>query len=97
MTTITAETRDAWQRLANDVAPQRPSVGKRVRVTSGKHAGKDGLVTWHGRDNFANNYYQSDAQLHLRDMCGRDGFRVRVDTGSETFFVGADKVEVITH
>ena len=94
MTIYTSENRDAWQRLFDDVAKQRPSVGKHVRVTSGKHSGKVGIVTWHGRDKFADDYYKSDAQLALRDACGRDGFRVRIQTSTESIFVSADKVSV---
>lgn len=96
MALITSENRDAWQTLANDLSAQFPSVGKRVRVISGrKHLGKVGIVRWHGPDKFADNRYKSDAQLMLRDLRGRDGFRVRVESDGEFFFIGADKVEVI--
>ena len=96
MSAINSDTREAWQQLANDLSPQRPSVGKRVRVVEGrKYLGDEGQVTWHGVDRFADTRYLSDAQLHLRDMEGRRGFRVRIDTGSDSFFVSADKVEVI--
>ena len=40
-------------------------------------------------------YYRTPAQLDLRDLRGRDGFRIRVESDGESFFVGADQVEVI--
>jgi hypothetical protein len=93
---ITAENQSAWQKLADDLGPQRPSIGKRVQVTSGKHKGKEGTVSWHGVNKFSAAWqYCSDAQAYLREMAGRYGYRVKVDTGSETFFVDADKVEVL--
>lgn len=95
MALITSENRNAWQGLADDCAKTRPSKGKRVRVTSGKHKGKEGIVTWHGRDQFADNRYQTDAQLMLRDFMGTWGFRCRISTASESFFVKAEKVEII--
>ena len=90
--------REAWQNLANDLAPQRPSVGKSVRVTEGrKHLGKVGKVTWHGVNKFDDLWrYQSEAQMHYRDMAGRDGYRVGIETpDGKSFFINADKVEVI--
>jgi len=95
MALITSENRGAWQGLADDCAKTRPSKGKRVRVTSGKHKGKEGIVTWHGRDQFADTRYQTDAQLMLRDFMGTWGFRCRISTASESFFVKAEKVEII--
>lgn len=96
MPAINSDTRGAWQDLANQTATNRPSKGKQVRVTEGRHAGKIGIVTWHGASRYRETRYCSDAQLHLRDMVGREGFRcgVRTDSG-ETFFVDADKVDVI--
>lgn len=97
MALITAENRDSWQTLANGCAAQRPSVGKRVRVVSGrKHLGKEGTVKWHGVNRFYDNSYRTDAQLTLAEMRGREGYRVRVVTDSgEAFFIDAEKIEVI--
>ena len=96
MALITSENRDARQQLADDMSAQFPGVGKRVRVTAGrKHLGRVGIVRWHGPDKFANTYYKSDAQLMLRDLRGRDGFRIRVESDGEFFFIAADKVEVV--
>lgn len=93
---ITAENRSGWQSLADSAAAQRPGVGKTVTVVSGKHAGKTGKVFWHGRDKFERNYYQSDAQLLLRQINGRNGFRVGILTDSgERFFVKGDNVTVL--
>lgn len=89
---------DALQGLINSVAINRPSVGKRVRIVSGrKHLGTEGLVAWHGLDKFSTAFrYASDAQALLRDAQGTWGFRVRIiaDSG-ESFFVSADKVEIV--
>jgi hypothetical protein len=93
---LTSISREQWQRLADDLSAQRPSVGKRVRVSSGKKfLGRVGIVRWHGPDKYARDYYRTPAQLDLRDLRGRDGFRIRVESDGESFFVGADQVEVI--
>jgi len=86
---------ESWKNLIDKTEPDRPSVGKRVRITSGKHVGKEGIVTWHGVNKFSNSWrYCTDAQVHLRTLIGREGFRIRVNTGDEVFFVDADKVIV---
>lgn len=58
-----------------------------------------GTVTWHGRDawNGSAVRYSSPAQLTLREMMGRIGYRVRVrpDDGSQDFFCPADNCEVL--
>jgi hypothetical protein len=42
---LTSISREQWQRLADDLSAQRPSVGKRVRVSSGKKfLGRVGIV-----------------------------------------------------
>jgi len=97
MAIITSENRDAWQDLANKLAPQFPSVGKRVCVVSGRnHLNVEGIVFWHGRDKFASTQFKTSAQLMLRDMEGRRGFRIGIKTNDgEKFFVSADCVEVL--
>lgn len=97
MALITSENRTAWQNLANDLSGQFPGRGKTVRVVSGKkHINKTGVVFWHGPDKFANTRYKSDAQLMLRDLSGREGFRIGVETqDGEKFFIAAERVEVI--
>ena len=92
---LTSISSEQWQRLVDDLSAQRPSVGKRVRVSSGKFLGRVGIVRWHGPDKYARDYYRTPAQLDLRDLRGRDGFRIRVESDGESFFVGADQVEVI--
>jgi len=92
------EFREAWQAQIKKLEPNRPSVGKRVRVVEGrKHLGKEGEVFWHGIDKYdSNRYYKTAAQQMMSEAMGRMGYRVgiRTDEG-ETFFTGADKVEVI--
>ena len=45
LTSISNISREQWQRLADDLSAQRPSVGKRVRVSSGKFRGRVGIVS----------------------------------------------------
>jgi hypothetical protein len=98
MPAMNPDTRTAWQAIANDLSNQRPSVGKRVKVTGGrKHTGKTGTVSRHQPSRFVNaTRYASDAQAHMREMAGRFGYVVMVspDDGA-AFWIDADKVEVI--
>ena len=96
MTTFTADNKEMWKKFVKENEPQRPSVSKRVIVIQGrKHKNKEGLVFWHGRDKYSNNQYGSAASDALRDIIGRDGWRVGIETyEGERFFVNADYVEV---
>ena len=102
MSVITSENRQAWQDLADDLSVNRPSIGKIVQVIKGKHAGKVGRVVWHGRDKFSTAYhYCNEAQSHMRDMEGKAGWRVAIQTivdldyaKSEKIFVSAENVEI---
>lgn len=98
MSAITSENASGWQKLADSVEPNRPTVGRRVRVTEGrKWLGSEGVVTVHWRDSGSSAWrYGGDANLHLRDMAGRYGFRVKVRRGDGVeFWCDADKVEVL--
>jgi adenosine deaminase len=98
MAAINAENASAWQAMADQLSEQRPSVGRHVRVTAGKHQGKVGTVIRHQPSQYINAFrYASDAQAHLREMAGRFGFVCRVQAAAtpEQFWVDADKVEVI--
>ena len=97
MTTFTADNAQMWRDLFESVQARRPSVGKTVRVVSGKkHIGKSGQVIWHGEDKFYSTRYRADAQESMREAMGLHGFRVGIKTADgEKFFVGADKVEII--
>lgn len=100
MSAINAETRDAWQALADMLGPQRPVPGRRVCVRGGrKHKGKSGTVVRHMPSRYRSDRYMSEASLHMRDMRdmrGKDGFVVLVesDDGGERFWVNAEHVEV---
>ena len=99
MSAINAETRDAWQSIADELSKQRPWPGRRVRVTGGrKHAGKEGTVLRHQVSKYNDVFrYASEAQAHMREMAGRSGFVVLVqpDNDSKPFWVDADKVDVL--
>ena len=95
MSTFTSDNARGWQILADEARANRPSVGKTVRVTEGKHAGKVGEVKWHGVNKYYPIHHKSDASLALMQINGRTGYRVRVDTGIESIWVDADKVDVI--
>ena len=91
MATFTAENRAAWQKIADSASAQRPSVGKTVEIVGGrKYKGQVGVVVWHGVDKYSSTQYLSDARLALREINGREGYRVAVKTATETFFVPAD-------
>ena len=94
--TINSENKGSWQALANTVSANRPSVGRTVVVTRGKHTGATGVVVWHGLDKFSDAFrYGSDSSHALREMNGTFGYRVKVQPEEgDGFFVRADYVEV---
>lgn len=98
MAAITSENASAWQQLANDLAPQRPSVGKWVRVIGGrKQKGRWGRVTRHQRTKFGSpTRYCTEASLHMQDMMGTHGFCVQVQPydGDKPFWVNAEYVRI---
>lgn len=98
MSVINADTQAFWQDMANQLGANRPYVGRRIVVTSGKHKGKEGFVTRHMKDRYGRDVfrYGGEANLHLREMEGRRGFVVMVDTGTERFWVKADKVDCLS-
>ncbi len=80
-----------------EIEANRPSVGKTVKVVSGrKHLGAVGVVVWHGIDKYAPPLADSYEQAFLAERVGRLGYRIKVqsETG-EAFFVSADYAEVI--
>ncbi len=98
MSCINSDTVDFWRQLANDLSAQRPSYGKRVRVTVGrKHIGKEGTVERHQVSRYGSAFrYGGEANLHMREMAGRDGFVCLVrDDGGVAFWVPAENVEVL--
>lgn len=96
MSCINADTRSAWQAMADEASKTRPHPGRRVRIIGGrKHKGKVGTVVRHQVSQYGNAYrYGNDASHHLRDMRGRYGWTclVRTDLG-EQFWVDADHTE----
>lgn len=82
---------------SDDANAQRPDPGKLVRVDAGKRKGAEGIVIRHIQDRFGDKWrYGSDMQQMLRDVRGRYGFRVQVQTDTHgTFWVDAENVTVL--
>lgn len=73
-------------------ANDKPAVGRLVTVERGKHKGKTGIVTWHGKDGYSDAFrYCNGYQAAMREARGRHGYRVQIlaNTG-ETFFTKAE-------
>lgn len=87
---------EAFCDVLRDVGKSRPQVGDHAIVTDGrKHLGKAGTIMWHGPDRFAGRQYGDSYSMHLQDVMGTSRFRVRIQTAEgETFFVGADKIDI---
>jgi hypothetical protein len=97
MAVINSENAASWQTLANEASAQRPDVGTRVRVTSGKHKDAEGTVLRHQRSKYGNAFrYGSEGNLQLREIMGRRGFvaLVRLDSGASAW-IDAEKLFVI--
>lgn len=96
MPAINSETAEAWRQIAADTSAQRPSYGKRVTVTKGKHKGKSGVVMQHKVSRYGSAYrYGSDASHCTLDMIGRDGWCVQIQLDGDRydrFWTGADNV-----
>lgn len=102
MSAINADTAEGWRKIAAQLEAQRPSAGKTVRVVGGrKHKGKIGTVQVHKLSRYSDAYrYASEAQAHMRDMRGRDGWVCRVlvlgaGSYSEAVWIDARHLEVI--
>lgn len=90
---------NGMKQVAENTADQRPSKGKRVRITKGrKHQNKEGIVFWHGWDKYNNpTRYMDNAQIVMAEILGRHGFRIGVETDDgERFFCPADSALVLS-
>lgn len=98
MPTFTAENREAWQSLINDVGSDAPRPGRHVTIEGGrKHKGRSGIVLRHQTDQYWTGHrYESAAQATLRQAMGRHGYIILVepDEGGEPFWVKADYAKV---
>lgn len=76
MSALNEDTRAGWQILADIVSRQRPNSGRRAHVFRGRNlVGRWVAILRHERDRFSDAFrYGGDANLHLREMSGRDGF-----------------------
>ncbi len=92
--TMNSDTREIWQGIADTLSKDRPYVGRIVTVDRGKHAGKTGIVRRHQEDRFVNAFrYCDGAQAQMRQMAGRWGFCVQIETEDrEMFWTKADNV-----
>lgn len=90
---LSNDQRDLMMGLYREVARSAPTVGRLVAILRGKHAGKRGVVVWHGADRFshAGRYDQNCLQQGMRVAEGRFGFRIGVLTvDGERFFTSAE-------
>lgn len=89
---ITAENAPAFQSLFNDVGRDKPRIGNTVRVQSGKHKGKIGVVLRHMVSRYKNPFrYGSDASHAMTEARGRFGYVVLVRPyEGDSFWVDAD-------
>jgi hypothetical protein len=99
MSAINGDTVEAWREIAKDLSAQRPYPGRRVEIVGGrKHKGRVGVVLIHCRDQYSSAFrYGGEANLHMREMAGRDGFVVkcRDEMTNEIFWCKADYTKVL--
>jgi hypothetical protein len=92
---ITFENREVWQGLFNEVAKDKPAVGRMVRVNRGKHTGRIGTVRKHIRSRFVDPFrYGDSAQHHMTQARGRYGYAILVANEDGEFWTNADNVMV---
>lgn len=95
MTVITRENAPVLQSLFNSVAVDKPRVGCTVRVTSGKHKGKIGVVEKHILSQYEHAFrYGSDMSHMMTQARGRYGYAIKIKSGDSSFWVKADNVMV---
>lgn len=89
------------QSLDGQVAAYRPFVNSTVKVmfrgAPKEHQDKVGRVTWHGIDQFNRDAWRDGASCThaLREVCGRYGYHVGIETeAGERFVVPAESVMV---
>lgn len=94
---ITTDNKDSWKRVADNAENNYPSVGKLVEVVgTKKHVGKKGIVKVHIVDQYDKfSKYCDSSMLLLRQLKGRNGYVVLVQTETENFWVKANLVNVI--
>lgn len=81
---ITFENREVWQGLFNEVAKEKPAVGRLVRITRGKHSGKIGVVKCHQLSRFKDPFrYGNSASHAMTQARGRYGFCILVENENE--------------
>jgi len=91
MAMITFENRQVWQDLFNEVAKEKPCIGRTVRITRGKHSAKIGKVIRHASDRYTNVFrYGNEASHAMTQARGRDGFIILVESQGETFWTKAN-------
>ena len=97
---LTKSTRQFFAEMAEASEVQKPGPGRRVRVTGGrKHKGKVGYVIRYQESPYFEKYgkRKTDVNMALREVEGRLGYicLVKCEADRSTFWVDADKVEVI--
>lgn len=96
MTVITRENAPIIQSLLTMVNLDKPEVGCTIKVLTGKHKGKLGIVQKHIRSRFENPYrYGNEMSHHMTDARGREGYCILIKQGDGgTFWTKANNVIV---
>lgn len=95
MTCITRENAPALQSLFRSANMEKPNEGCIVKVLSGKHVGKIGIVKKHMHSRYENPYrYGNEMSHHMLDARGRSGYEVLIQNDNESFWVKANNTMV---
>ncbi len=91
---ITAENAPVIQSLLQSVNKEKPEQGQTIKVLTGKHTGKIGIVKKHMQSRFVNAYRYGDGMTHhMTDARGRYGYTILVECeNNTTFWVDARNV-----
>jgi hypothetical protein len=89
------------QQIEKKLEQQRPSPGKHIRITQGKHKGRSGVVLQHVLDQHDFTMLTSRIELNetqqVREWRGREGYQVLIKDlhTKETLWIKANDVTCI--
>ncbi len=96
MSVLTQENAPVIQSLLNSVAMDKPRIGCTVKILTGKHAGKIGIVEKHIVSRFERAFrYGNEMSHYMAQARGRYGYAILVQPeDAPTFWTKADNVMV---